>query len=141
MVDWGGPESTPRASAERIEAFVSKYCDAAFPHSVDVLRLMARNAADESRIAVYELNLNNDLRAIYRQRAALLASRPTSSPYPDSLAQDVGVVAERLDAAPDQPITVWSIELPDGTAFRIFVLAGDGAIAGCVKSIDRRVVR
>jgi hypothetical protein len=139
-MDWPIPESLPRAPAERIEAFVKKYSGSNFAHSVDVLRLMSRNSAEESRISVYDVKLNDGLRSTYRVRADLLASRASSPPYPDSLTQDVGALAERLEAALDQAIAIWSIGLPDGTVFMIFDLVRDGVIAGSVKSVDRRVV-
>jgi hypothetical protein len=56
------------------------------------------------------------------------------------LPADVAALADGLDAAEDQAIRMWHIQLVDGTVFVIFELLRTRALAGVVKTADQRIV-
>jgi hypothetical protein len=137
---WTIPEERPRASPERIRAFVEKYGSAELRHAAELIPIMMRDDPDESRIAVYELSLDPGLRRAYRIRAEHLASSPPSPTHPACLAADMQALVRRFAQVKDQQLRLWNTQLPSGIIYMVFELVDDEAIAGCVKSADQRVV-
>lgn len=130
----------PRASAEWIKLFIDMFGTQKFRHADELVPILRRSDLNESYITCSELRLDDQLRRIYRVRAQHLASTPRSPCYPSGLADDVRALADQLDEAGDQTIRVWDTLLPSGTAYLVFELMDDRTVAGCVKSIDRRIV-
>jgi hypothetical protein len=140
VTDWKVPESSPRVSSERVRRFLESYCSSEFRHREELVPIMQRNDSDVSRIAANDAQLDDHLRSVYRVRAKTTASRPSSPYFPTGLADDVRELVTQLDAAKDQPLRFWHIDLPSGICFIVFELVDDGRVAGCVKSADQRVV-
>jgi hypothetical protein len=142
MTEWLVPEGTPRVSAVLVEAFVHKYRGSRFPHEGEVLPILIRDSPGESRIAMYVLERFAEVREIYGARARLAAARSAvhvGSPRA-TMAEDLRLLVEQLDAASEQAIHLWSVALPDGTVYNLFELAEDQRIAGCTKVADQRVL-
>lgn len=87
-----------------------------------------------------------ELRRTYRIRAAHLSEmerlgtlcNPSRSGriLPSTLAADIRDLSAALDSAKEQPLTIWSIRLPDHVCYGIFVLADDRRVAGSYKSVE-----
>jgi hypothetical protein len=141
MTRWKVPDERPRVSPDRIRRFLDDYGAVPFRHAGEVIPLLRRDAADESRTVARDgLYLTEDLRSTYRIRAKTTAMAAPSANYPPGLAGDVREFVAQLDAAKDQPLCSWSIDLPSGICFLAFELLDDRVIAGFVKSADQRVV-
>lgn len=117
------------ARPERIRRFLEDHASARFRHAEEVLPLLRR---DESRVDARDARLDEPLRSIYR-----VGAKTTARAVP-GLAEDIRELAVQLDAAKDQPLRFWYIELPSGLCYIAFELLDDRRIAGCVKSADPR---
>jgi hypothetical protein len=135
------PETRERASPADVRAFLARCRPQDFLHADIVLPLLERDSREECRIHVGRSLPVVQLRTTYRIRAKWLAEREVdTSRYPATLARDVAMLADALDAARDQTVLIWDVELPDGTCFGLFELEEEQRLAGCVRSNDQRVI-
>lgn len=139
MTRWLVEDTRPRATPEQIRNFVERYGDSALRHAAELIPIMQRDEADESRITVSDVALTEDLRMTYRLRAEHLQNGPVGPRYPPGLAHDVRAFSEQLDTARDQRARWWSVDLPSGIAYLFLELVDDRRIAGAIKSADQRV--
>jgi hypothetical protein len=139
VTEWKVPDSRPRASPERIRAFCDQYRSADLRHAAELFPLLERNDRDETRISVHDMPLNGNVRSTYRTRAKLGELR-TPPPQVPGLDDDLRALAAQLEAAADQPMRHWSVDLPSGIGYVVFELVDDRRIAGVVKVVDQRVV-
>jgi hypothetical protein len=137
---WALPDTRPRASVEQIRRFLDSYGATEFRHAGELVPLMQRDDPDETRITRREYRVDAGLRSIYQRRAMRNPSAPPSPFFPPGLADDLRDLSSQLDAARDQPLCFWDIDLPSGTTYIVFELLDDRRIAGCVKTADQRVV-
>ncbi|NVB85182.1 MAG: hypothetical protein HOV81_42845 [Kofleriaceae bacterium] len=136
MSVWTVDDPTPRASRELVEAFVASHAE--FRHASEVIPIMRRDDPDEGRIASRDLALDEGMRTTYRLRAKRAANRePTYSP---DLPRDLDELSTQFDAARDQPMRSWSITLPSALMYVIFELLDDRRVAGCMKTVDQRLL-
>jgi len=110
-----------------------------FPHADELISVLRQNEPDESWTTCREISLDDDLRRVYRVRAAHLASAPPSPSAAPGLADDVGALSRQFDQASDQKLQVWHTRLRSGTVYLWFVRKNDQRIAGCVTSADQRI--
>lgn len=135
------PEERERAPAADVRGLLQRCRRQELLHAETVLPLLERDSKEECRIYVSRRIPAVSLRETYRRRANRLAEREVdTSRYPATLARDVGALADELDAAGDQTVLVWDIQLPDGTIFMLFELEVEQRLAGCVRSNDQRVI-
>jgi len=138
MTDWKVPDNAPRASAESVCALLDAYRSADLRHAAELLPLLDRNDPDETRIAVHDMRLGDDVRRIWRTRTKLREMRPPPPQVP-GLDDDLRALADTLAAAADQPMRLWTVALPSGIGYQVFELVDDH-IASVVKIVDQRVV-
>ena len=117
---------------EQVDGFLRTFGAAGFRHAAEILPLL-RSQRSDVEVTAAELPTLEALRDIYRARAEHLASRDVGPTYPSTLPADVAALADGLDAAEDQAIRMWHIQLVDGTVFVIFELLRTRALAGVVR--------
>ena len=116
--------------------FVGKYEHTNFRHAVDVIEVLKDLAAANVRLSVDTAQLNSEMRANYRYRAA--RSQEFLDDRAPSLGEDASALALCLDSVPDQRIRSWQLQLPDGRIYVVFELLTEARIAGCLSSFDWR---
>lgn len=121
-----------------ISSFLVSFSHADFPHSEEVVRLLANFKTLAPRVSVSTARVTDEMRSGYRFRAEMAAKNPSSrSP---NLAADVLALARTIEEARDQPIRSWWIPVEGGRVYLVFELIEDARIAGCLETYDAREI-